>query len=630
MASAAAARRLMALPIIVTAAVCLLGLAYPQTATSTSSTAAKSTARTTSSAAQATSSRKAPAVQMPKSHSQVDCNGWSPKYHPVRPAMRALCTDPVGRVGGKASRFTDNGWYVGHDEPSVKFISHARGSGNTMTYYVRLPVDPAQRPTSSGSVTTYAELSVAPWFGLPVCDPRSYPQNPCKPDSDRNIGLNTKKAAGSAFMELQFYPPGFTPWFDNTSCSATQWCGALNIDSLECTFNQVKCNNNCIEPVNFSFLQTNGIPSGPPSPQGSNVNTFTPNGGTLKMNEGDLLKVSITDPAKGFTTTVRDLTTHQTGFMTASAHNGFMNTSLSTCAGHPFTFHAEYNTARKRNLVPWAALQGGVLMEQEIGHFEACRSLLFRRGVSAASGGTSFNDPGVFQTCVGGSETPTPLGEGPCSIQSGLCQNAATQGRSGPVACPTNNPASGQLCEFSDGNCFPKGSRPVVVNGKPTVGLAPISGCNQTAQQNGDLDFDGTSYQPRTWPNGSASQPTSISYVGPFDRRGRPYPQIQFETDVAGSEHLCDVATGRGCVVPPGGARFYPYWSLAAAHPNKPNGSRQACVWNFGASAPGVTLRTFGKDAQYGKPGLSWYGGTLISAVQKNPQFSGRCQRARG
>jgi hypothetical protein len=49
--------------------------------------------------------------------------------------MRGLCTDPVlRRPGKKAARFIDNGWYVGHDEPSVKFISNAAGSGNTMTY----------------------------------------------------------------------------------------------------------------------------------------------------------------------------------------------------------------------------------------------------------------------------------------------------------------------------------------------------------------------------------------------------------------------------------------------------------------------------------------------------------------
>ena len=204
----------------------------------------------------------------PKAVNELDCNGWSPKYKSVRPAMRGLCTDPVlRRPGKKAARFIDNGWYVGHDEPSVKFISNAAGSGNTMTYFMKLPVDPKRKPTADGRITSYGELSVAPWFGLPICDPRSYPQNPCTPNSDGNIGTNTADAAGSALMELQFYPPGFTPFPDSESCSATQWCGALTIDSLECSYGFATCNNNCIEPVNFAFLQTNGLPAGPPAPQ---------------------------------------------------------------------------------------------------------------------------------------------------------------------------------------------------------------------------------------------------------------------------------------------------------------------------------------------------------------------------
>ncbi len=79
-------------------------------------------------------------------------------------------------------------------------------------------------------------------------------------------------------MELQFYPPGFAPFADSISCDNTHWCSALNIDSLECTGNgSGPCNNNCIEPVNFAFVQRDGVPTGPPSPQLSNDATFTPN-----------------------------------------------------------------------------------------------------------------------------------------------------------------------------------------------------------------------------------------------------------------------------------------------------------------------------------------------------------------
>ncbi len=560
----------------------------------------------------------------PNAVSEVDCNGFSPKYHAVRQLAGSTCVDPVTVKNGKRSRFEDNDHYIGHDEPSVKFISSTPGSGNTMTYLTKIPVDPRHAPTPSGSVTNYGQLSVAPWFGLPMCDPKSYPQNPCTPDSDSNTGLGASTDAGSAFMELQLYPPGYTPFVDSESCSATKWCAALNIDSLECTFNFATCNNNCEEPVNFAFLQTNGVPSGPPSPQLTNVHTFLPNGHTLMINPGDTLQVSITDPASGFTTTIRDLTTHQTGWMTASAANGFMNTNIADCSGNPFTFHAEYSTAKQQNQVPWAALEGGVLMQQEIGHSEVCNSVTNNDPSSFSAGTTSYTDPNVFDTCMGGSEGPNATGEGPCNAQTGVCQNATTQGPTGPIACPTNNFASGALCEFADGNCFQKGTRPVTIDGVAATESSDANQCFQNRFQNGDLDFDGLSYTASAWPSGSANHPTAFQYAGPFLANGKSYPQLQFESNVGASENLCDVATGAGCTEPPIGSQFYPFWSLSAQF-NAVGSHQTQCAWNFGNVLPN-TVQTFGKDAEYGTPDVARFGGTSTSAVQANPQFSGHCR----
>jgi hypothetical protein len=575
-------------------------------------------------ASAATATTNTPTASVaPNPTNELDCNGWSATYHAVRKLAGDLCTDPKGFSNGKPAPFVDNGWYVGHDEPSVKFISSAPGSGNTMTYLAKLPVDPRRSPTPSGSVTNYGQLSVAPWFGLPICDPKSYPLNPCTPDSDTNVGLNVPNAAGSAFMELQLYPPGYTPFVDSESCSVTKWCAALTIDSLECSFNFATCNPNCEEPVNFSFIQTNGIPTGPPSPQEADVSTFLPNANTLLFNQGDVLALSITDPRQGFTTTIRDLTTGQTGYMTASASNGFMNTNPTTCNGTPFTFHAEYNTAGINNRVPWAALEGGVLMEQEIGHSEVCNSLAYQDPFSESfSNGQSYTDDQTYDTCMGGSEGPNAVGEGPCSPTTGLCQNATTQGENGPVACPTDNPASGAHCEFADAFCFPKGARAIEVNGVTTTAWSDANQCFADRYQNGDLDFDGVSYQTFTWPNGSRNHPTAFQYIGPFTN-GKPYPKIQFETDISGSAALCDTATGAGCVVPPISADFYPYWSLSPLF--KGLGSFVGgCVWNFGGNLPSTT-KNFGGDAQYGGPDLSWYGGTNISAPMANPEFRTRC-----
>jgi len=402
----------------------------------------------------------------------------------------------------------------------------------------------------------------------------------------------------------------------------------MTIDSLEGTFNFAFLNPACTEPVNFAYLQRNGVPAGPPSPQLSDNSTLTPNGQTLKMSSGDVLRVSISDPLRGpnagFTTRIDDLTTHQTGFMIASAKNGFMNTDLNSCAGTPHTFHAEYATAAQQNQVPWAALEGGVLMQQEIGHFESCNSVANQFPLS----GGGFTDNKVFQTCMGGSEGKNAVGEGPCDANTGVCQNATTQGPTGPVACPSNNAGSGLNCEFSDGSCFKKGTRTVTIDGVARQEHMPVAGCLQTLFQNGDLDFDGTSYQPNTWPNGSPNHPTAFRYIGPFDRSGHLYPQIQFESNAPASEILCDVTTGAGCTVKPQGSEFYPFFTLnnsqKLAGTGAPNG---VCVWNFGNVIPGVTQRNFGKDAEYGSPDVARFGGTNTSPVRANPATTGNCTK---
>jgi hypothetical protein len=304
-----------------------------------------------------------------------------------------------------------------------------------------------------------------------------------------------------------------------------------------------------------------------------------------------------------------------------------MDTNVKTCDGTPFTFHAEYSTASKQNQVPWAALEGGVIMEQEVGHFETCNSLRYKEGYSVTNpNGESYTDPDVYQTCIGGEEGPHAVGEGPCSFTTDICHNSTTEGTTGPVACPTENAGTGRLCEFEDGFCFPKGPRPVTINGVAATETWPVAGCNADEFQNGDLDFDGISYQPHTWPNGTANTPTQALYLGPFTS-GKPYPAIQFETDIAGSEHLCDVTTGVDCDAPPLGSKFYPFWSLNSPRQYSPLSARAGglCLWSLGDVVPGVTVRTFGGDAEYGKPDIARFGGTVISKEMPNPEFSGSC-----
>ncbi|MHB8816852.1 MAG: hypothetical protein ACYDAE_26810, partial [Steroidobacteraceae bacterium] len=292
-------------------------------------------------------------VQAFQAIGNLDCNGLSQIQKPLRPQM--TCADFKGDYD---HRGFDNGRYIGHDEPSLEFFSTAPRSGNSVQWDFTLPVE---RPLPA---TQTFENTVAIWFAIAICDSNSFPNGACIPDSDEN----TPADAGSAFMELQLYPPGFPPFITQISCDLKHWCAALNIDSLEVN-SSGKLNPNCTEPVNFAWLATDGIPTGPPSPANANTATFTPNGHTLLMNQGDHLRITITDTPSGLLTRIDDLTTGQSGYMVASGRNGFQNTDPNSCAGTNYDFHPEYSTARFGNFVPWAALQANVNIAVEIGHF---------------------------------------------------------------------------------------------------------------------------------------------------------------------------------------------------------------------------------------------------------------------
>jgi hypothetical protein len=505
----------------------------------------------------------------PNGVGELDCNGLSPIQHPVKPAIQ--CADPKGTWKG---RFYENGHYIGHDEPSVRFVSGQPGSGANTTFTERLPVEPRALPTVRNpghDVTHTFELSVAPWFSTDVCDPQSTPMLPCAPQSDANAPNGSYPGAGAAFVELQFYPPGFAPFVDNISCDDTHWCSALNIDSLECDTSG-NCNPNCTEPVNFAWIQTNGVPTGPPSPQLSNLATMTPNRDTLLMRPGDVISVHLFNAripgGHALETRITDLSTGRSGYMIASAANGFMNTSPADCSGTPFNFQPEYSSARAQNILPWGFGPYMINSQFEIGHFEPCASVSDPATVTVGS----FTDT-YYQKC------------------------------SGPYDTATENPN----LEPDDSPCYQFGD----THGGTT---APnlVTGCDVFFNATGDLDYDGTPYYP-DWPDSVTPDrfPSTFLQAQPTTNDGQRYPQIQFVTDNSATQLAsgCDPTTGANCVLPPPGpGHFYPYFTLARVG--------GVCVWEFGNVRNG---NTFGGDAQYGSVGPGTIG-AFAGPVRPNPK----------
>jgi hypothetical protein len=495
---------------------------------------------------------------------ELDCNGYSKSQKSVR-AM--TCTDIKGILGVDnqntwGGKFYDNGHYIGHDEPDTTFESSAPGSGGDITWTETLGADPsaaATDKTPGKDVSHWFELTPAPWLSMALCDPNSYPQAPCTPNSDSNAPSATSNGGGSTFMEMQFYPPGEPPFVDSTSCDTTHWCAALTIDSLECTEGFATCNTSCEEPVNFAFIQDNGVPTGAPSPQEASLSTFVPNKHTLLMNPGDDVVVHMSDAAapgggKAFEVTIDDLTLHTTGWMQASAANGFANTSIANCSGTPFNFQPEYNTAKPGNIIPWAAIAADVSTEFETGHWESCTKL----SKPISNPFDPLDTGGDYNACAGpyeGDDHGTP--------------------------------------ETGEANCYKAGDTHPGYDG-PGTKTQPdqAQGCQDNTFQNGDLDFDGSPYWTE-WPTGTTAgtYPSSFVESMPTTTGGREYSRFFFQTDIALSESSCTPTTLSGCTVPPDGpGDFYPYWSEAHV------GGQ--CVFEFGNVSAGV--RDFDKDVEYG------------------------------
>ncbi len=460
------------------------------------------------------------------------------------------------------------GHYVGHDEPSVLFDSKTPGAGNHMSYTMTLPKDPsASNPTAAGKSYNF-ELSGADWLGMAMCDTQSYPEqvHTCPPDSDKNI-LDPSKSAkhvGQAYMEMQFYPPGWIPWptwqvaVGASSCSPTQWCAALNIDSL--AFNPITnqtLNSTCLgkvgeEYVNFAFITKNGKSTGPANPLNATTSgTYTPSKKKdLFMNSGDRIRTSFTDTKNGLKVSIHDLTTGQTGVMTASKANGFAQIKFqpkgSSCKAIPYNFHPMYSTSTPKTRVTWAAGSYNIAFDTEIGH---------------------------FQYCSGPKKIP--------ATKFGLLPNGQ------PTTCPSADKEGAvhqrQPSDADDAFCFP-GSEALVFK---------VTGCTYT-----NTGFDGVSYQ-KVWPDGNTKlHPTGFQFSSPLTgpKYNKQYKQAAIETDLPAIESTCDVFTGAGCRHIPltdnsKPAAFYPFYVTQQ--------TSAGCMWQFGNTIPGQTS-DFGKNAQYG------------------------------
>jgi hypothetical protein len=517
------------------------------------------------------------------------------------PGADFLCTDVMDYlskdtvVGGSANGTVPwTGPYLGHDEPSALFYSHVPGSGNDTTFNLTLPKQPPAFPAQNGSGTAWDfQLHPAFWFGMAMCDNTSYPNytSTCTPDSDSNIYNDPSPASphfiskhpGGAYMEMQFYPPGWAPWFDTTSCSATQWCASLNVDSFNVisatnSFSNFTCSSaiGTLEPFNFAYLTkgTSGLgANGPANQWDATVATYVPGSNNLFMNGGDKLTVHMFDTPAGMKVIVNDANTGQSGAMIAGPANGFAHPLVgngNTCDS-PYAFHPMYSTSTPATRLQWTAHSYNIAYSDEIGHFQNC---------TPVAPGTFFNP---YRPCTG-----------------------------------VENPDGGaaEAKDADDTNC---------INGASLTLLVPLDGC--IGNNNG---FDGSSYIAKDWPgNGNdLNTPTPIRFSSPYANSNKitgQFATVGFESDgIAVQSGAGAYFPGESCsthnpaqpgstcmlpmptddsnatLVPPLIEQgFYPMYTAVQT-----SGPVGACVYQEGGANYGTVLNSFGGSAtqEYGPP----------------------------
>ena|SRR5437016_364388 len=431
-----------------------------------------------------------------------------------------LCTDTYTHKNYE-------GKYVGHDEPALLFYSNLPGSGNSSLYRLTLPKDPPLLPTQDGQGGVWNfQLHPAFWLGMVICDSQSFPEfsHKCKPDTDDNIFDSPDpdsprfigKHPGTAFLELQFYPPGWIgspQLIDPQNYFVAMVIWSLGQSGATGAFNNTACLETVgAETPNFAVITKNGVPLTPANAGGVNFgqNNFDLNN-VLSMAPGDQLVVTIHDTADGLEANLSDRTSGDSGRMVATHKNGFgqvlFQPKSKTCNIAPYDFHPMYSTSGEHPRVPWAVHSYNIAFSDEIGHFEYCDSA----------------DPNTLNCTVPG-----------VNDASGL-------------------DADDIVCLTPDQPFFPPSP------------FQQIGGCLFA-----ELDFDGVPYG-FNWPGTFANHPKDtqlhaepIRFTSPLfvDGEGglRNYDRVAFETNVNIFEPGCDfLVTGDGCVVPPPGVPFYPY-----------------------------------------------------------------------
>jgi hypothetical protein len=174
---------------------------------------------------------------------------------------------------------------------------------------------------------------------MAICDSQSFPEftKKCEPNTDENIFDDADpdsqrfigKHPGTAFLEMQFYPPGWIgspQLIDPQNYFAAMVIWSFSQSGATGLFNNKACLDELgsAETPNFAVITKNGVPLQPANPAGSpfGQSNFDLNN-VLPMAPGDTLLVLIHDTEDGLEVSIRDLSSGDSGHMTATHKKRF-------------------------------------------------------------------------------------------------------------------------------------------------------------------------------------------------------------------------------------------------------------------------------------------------------------------
>ena len=413
------------------------------------------------------------------------------------------------------------------------------------------PAAAAERPGRNGTTWNF-QLRPTFWFGLTLCDTESAPEftKTCTPDSDRNDleGTNPqgrelhrqaprqrlhgaavlRARLGPAVRGLRLHRDSVLRGDDDRQLSSNQNTGVDNnaaMQQLHPRWGWSRSTGPTSPRAGMSQAPANPLFTGTfDDPNFDAVNPDVHK--DLFMNPGDPIRMHMHDTPAGFRVDLFDLSTGQSGSMTASMANGFghilYQPNSSTCHVEPYAFHPEYSTGIPRGNT-WSAHTYNVAASDEIGHFENCW-------------------------------------------------------RSTQMATARTPAATTPTLDQDDTFCLPAADSTLV----------PIDGCfvRRRGLRRAVLPLDWPGTNPNPFIDQTAAPDADGVHQRDHQQRHDDYSTIAFEADLPRIEAedsqfnppFCDRTTGANCVNPPAGAQFYPLLHDGDAQ-------HGGCVWQQGGHA---------------------------------------------